>query len=125
MAFDGLIDGVEAAVAPATFEAAICCIISTNAPRLSLCSSTLAPSGSSRQARPIAARSERAPKSSEPSKDAPLGVFCVPVSDVFNHAPRRSLRAAIGCRLRTGWAPPRLRPIRHSGTGAHPSRIPE
>ena len=47
---------------PGRVRDCFCCIISTNAPRLPLCSSPLVPSGSYRQARPIAARSERAPE---------------------------------------------------------------
>ena len=98
LALDRPIDGVEKLVAPATFETALHRgLAQTFTP------SPLAPSPPPAHTgtpgpnpSPISLRAR--PKFSESSKDAPLGVFCVPASDAFNHAPPNA--AALGAEVR-------------------------
>ena len=94
---DRPIDGVEKVVAPATFETAFRRGLAQMfippppppPPDFPLRSSTLAPSGSSRQVRssPIAAPSERASETFSVLEGRSSGRFRGPTLAAFNHAP--------------------------------------
>ena len=113
--FDRLVDGVEKLVAPTTFETAFCCLTSTDVhpppPRFSLCSSSLAASGSYRQARssPIAAPSERAPEAFSVLEGRLAAGFARPALTRNSLQPCNATRPPRLHRLtpaeRTGWRP--------------------
>ena len=93
LALDRPIDGVEKVVAPATFETAfrrgLAQTFPPPPPRFSLCSSSLAPSGSSRQAQssPIAAPSKSASETFSVLEGHSPGASRISTFDASNHAP--------------------------------------